>query len=105
MTTYNLVVNKSVEYGHTATNKMFVQWWGSVSSSLYVSLFKLCRGTGRNWSALAFRFAPLLSPPMPATAQTQTLVAMAAGQFFLSFIGLKIRGYTRRQNEQRKRQK
>jgi hypothetical protein len=37
----------------------------------------LCRGTGYNWSALAFRVAPLLRPPMPATAQTQTLAASA----------------------------
>ena len=59
----------------TATNKMFLQWRGSVSSLLSVSLFTLCRWTGRNWSALAFRFAPLLRPPMPATAETQTLAA------------------------------
>jgi len=55
---------------------MFLQWRGSVSSLLSFSLFKLCRGTGRNWSALAFRFAPLLRPPMPATAETQTLAPM-----------------------------
>ena len=36
----------------------------------------LSRGTGRNWSALTFRFAPLLRPPMPATAETQTLAAI-----------------------------
>ena len=59
----------------TAGNKMFLQWRGSVSSLLSFSLFKLCRGTGRNWSALAFRFAPLLRPPIPATAETQTLWA------------------------------
>ena len=62
--------------GHTATNKMFLQWRGSVSSLLSFSLFTLCRGTGRNWSALAFRVAPLLRPPMPATAETQTLCAI-----------------------------
>ena len=55
---------------------MFLQWRGTVSSLLSVSLFKLCRGTGRNWSALAFRFAPLLRPPMPATAETQTLAVI-----------------------------
>ena len=60
---------------------MFLQWRGSVSSLLSVSLFKLCRGTGRNWSALAFRFASLLRPPMPATVQTQTLAVIGAGQF------------------------
>jgi len=54
-------------------NKMLVQWPGSVSSLLSVSLFILCRGTGRNWSGLTFRFAPFLSPPIPATAQTQTI--------------------------------
>jgi len=57
---------------------MFLQWRGSVSSLLSVSLFKLCRGTDRNWSALAFRFAPLLRPPMPATAETQTLAINTA---------------------------
>jgi len=40
----------------------------------------LSRGTGRNWSALTFRFAPLLRPPMPATAETQTLGARRFGQ-------------------------
>ena len=60
----------------TAANKMFLQWRDSVSSLLSFSLFTLCRGTGRNWSALAFRFAPLLRPPMPATAETQTLAAI-----------------------------
>ena len=54
---------------------MFLQWRGSVSSLLSFSLFTLCRGTGRNWSALAFRVAPLLRPPMPATAETPTLGA------------------------------
>jgi hypothetical protein len=33
-------------------------------------------GTGRNWSGLTFRFTPLLSPPIPATSQTQTLAVM-----------------------------
>lgn len=37
----------------------------------------LSRGTSRNWSVLAFRFASLPSPPIPATAQTQTLAANA----------------------------
>ena len=60
----------------TATNKMFLQWRGSVSSLLSFSLFTLCRGTERNWSALAFRFAPLLRPPKPATAETQTLAVI-----------------------------
>ena len=36
---------------------------------------QLSCGTGRNWSGLTFRFAPLLSPPIPATSQTQTLCA------------------------------
>jgi hypothetical protein len=45
---------------------------------LSFSLFKLCRGTSRNWSALAFRFATLLRPPKPATAQTPTLWLMPA---------------------------
>ena len=40
----------------------------------------LSSGTGRSWSALAFRFAPLLSPPMPATAETQTLWARRSEQ-------------------------
>lgn len=39
----------------------------------------LSRGAGRNWSALTFRFAPLLSPPMPATAQTQTVIFNSTG--------------------------
>lgn len=46
----------------------------------------LSRGTGRNWSALTFRFAPLLRPPMPATAETPTLQAMRPGQFRLDKI-------------------
>jgi hypothetical protein len=33
----------------------------------------LSQGTGRDWSVLTFRFAPLPSPPIPATVQTQTL--------------------------------
>jgi len=33
----------------------------------------LSRGTGRNWSVLAFRCASLPSPPIPATAQAQTI--------------------------------
>jgi hypothetical protein len=36
----------------------------------------LARGTGRNWSVLAFRFASLPSPPIPATAQALTLWLM-----------------------------
>ena len=32
--------------------------------------------TVTTWSALAFRDAPLLRPPKPATAQTQTLWAI-----------------------------
>ena len=60
----------------TVANNSFLQWRGSVSSLLSVSLFKLCRGTGRNWSGLTFRFAPLLSPPMPATAESQTLATI-----------------------------
>jgi hypothetical protein len=36
----------------------------------------LSSGTGRNWSGLTFRFTPLLSPPIPATSQTQTLAAI-----------------------------
>ena len=32
-------------------------------------------GTGRNWSVLAFRFASLPSPPIPATAQALTWAA------------------------------
>ena len=35
----------------------------------------LSRGTERNWSVLAFRFASLPSPPIPATAQALTLPA------------------------------
>ena len=65
--------------GHTATNKRFAQLPGSVSSLLSFSLFTLCRGTGRNWSGLTFRFAPFLSPPIPATAQTQTLAVIGPG--------------------------
>jgi hypothetical protein len=38
-------------------------------------------GQVANWSALAFRFAPLLSPPMPATAEAQTLVAIGPDKF------------------------
>ena len=64
---------------------MFLQWRGSVSSLLSVSLFTLCRGTGRNWSALTFRFAPLLRPPMPATAETQTLSASWPVKTILSY--------------------
>ena len=37
----------------------------------------MCCGTGRNWSALAFRVAPLLRPPTPTTEQTPALAAMA----------------------------
>src|SRR6185436_7524893 len=36
----------------------------------------LSRGTSRNWSVLAFRFASLPSPPIPATAQALTLCAI-----------------------------
>jgi hypothetical protein len=36
----------------------------------------LARGTGRNWSVLAFRFASLPSPPIPATEQALTLWAI-----------------------------
>ena len=66
----------------TVHNKMLVQWPGSVSSLLSVSLFKLCRGTGRNWSGLTFRFAAFLSLPIPATAQAPTLatIGLARGQ-------------------------
>ena len=39
------------------------------------------RGTVRSMSGLTFRFAPFLSPPMPATAQTQTLAVIGPGQF------------------------
>jgi hypothetical protein len=39
----------------------------------------LSRATSRNWSGLTFRFAAFLSPPIPATAQAQTLAA-SAGQ-------------------------
>jgi|GEM_PF-1955738 hypothetical protein len=52
---------------------MLVQWPGSVSSLLSFSLFKLCRGTGRNWSALSAAEAALTRLPIPATAQAQTL--------------------------------
>src|SRR6188768_1783427 len=38
---------------------------GSVSSLLSFSLLILYRGTSRNWSVLAFRFATLPSPPIP----------------------------------------
>jgi|GEM_PF-5195511 hypothetical protein len=63
-----------------AHNKMLVQWPGSVSSLLSVSLFTLFRGTGRNWSALSAAEAALTRLPIPATAQAQTLVAMWPGQ-------------------------
>jgi hypothetical protein len=38
-----------------------------------VSLFTFATGTRYNWSVLAFRFASLPSPPIPATVQTPTL--------------------------------
>ena len=56
------------------------QWPGTVSSLLSVYL-NLSRGTSRNWSVLAFRFASLPSPPMPATAQALTLAVIWLGQF------------------------
>src|SRR5690349_13643418 len=37
-------------------------------------------GQFRGRSVLAFRFAPLLSPPIPATAYAPTLAATSAGQ-------------------------
>jgi hypothetical protein len=57
-----------------------------VSSLLSFSLFKLCRGTGRNWSVLAFRFAALPSPPIPRPPQTPTLavIGLARGQISVS---------------------
>lgn len=36
----------------------------------------LSHGTWRNWSALTFRFAPLLRPPMPATEETPTFAVI-----------------------------
>jgi hypothetical protein len=66
-------LNKTVGQNRPAPNKMLVQWPGSVSSLLSVSLFKLCRGTGRNWSGLTFRFAAFLSLPIPATEQAPVL--------------------------------
>ena len=59
-----------------AGNNSFLQWRGSVSSLFSFSLFTLCRGTGRNWSVLAFRFASLPSPPKPRPSQAPTLGAM-----------------------------
>lgn len=38
----------------------------------------LSRGTSRNWSVLAFRFASLPRPPSPATAQALTLTAIVS---------------------------
>ena len=40
----------------------------------------LSSGTGRNWSGLTFRCAAFLSPPIPATSQTQTLQASLTTQ-------------------------
>jgi hypothetical protein len=56
-----------------AANKMFLQWRGSVSSLLSVSLFKFITWDKAQLVGLNIRFAPLLRPPMPATAETQTL--------------------------------
>jgi len=60
----------------TGHNNRFVSGGGSVSSLLSFSLFKLCRGTGRNWSVLAFRFAALPSPPIPRPPQTPALAVI-----------------------------
>ena len=69
---------------------MLVQWPGSESSLLSVSLFTLCRGTGRNWSALSAAEAALTRLPNPATAQAQTLCtrrqSVLRGQVRFQFI-------------------
>lgn len=48
----------------------------------------LSRGTGRNWSVLAFRFATLPSPPKPATVQTPTLAVIFSMKIQLLIIAL-----------------
>ena len=73
-----LISRLEISCAMLGTHNRFVSGGGSVSSLLSVSLFKLCRGTGRNWSVLAFRFAALPSPPIPRPPQTPTLAASPA---------------------------
>ena len=47
----------------------------------YLYLYAVCNGGHVfNWSGLTFRCAPFSSPPIPATANSQTLSVMLGGQ-------------------------
>jgi len=60
---------------------------GSVSSLLSFSLLILCRGTSRNWSVLAFRFATLPSPPIPGYV---TYTNVGGHYFFMKILPIVI---------------
>ncbi len=46
---------------------VYASLWLSVPITFQFHYLHLSRGTGRNWSVLAFRFAALPSPPKPGT--------------------------------------
>jgi hypothetical protein len=54
--------------GHTATNKMFAQWWGDVLIQSAIFVQRLV-----TWDNVAFQ--------SPTTAQTQTLGYIASADF------------------------